>query len=193
MNTRKKGAVSLIKTNEDGSLNLAGAEFELYSATPRSAGQAAASTVFSDAYYRYGTYTTDSEGRIYVGDLPWDDYYFLETKAPDGYQINYDLTGDPLVYTFTINADNAGTTEISLGTITNTKTPEGGVLGERRPLAEKASGVLGVRSTPKKGVLGARVVPATGDVSAIALWLAVLAACIGTIVWLLVERKRKKA
>ncbi|MBR4719821.1 MAG: Cna B-type domain-containing protein [Lachnospiraceae bacterium] len=193
VNTRKKGAVLLVKTNEDGSMTLEGAVFELYSKTPRTAGQAAASTIFSDAYYRYGTYTSDSEGRIYAEDLPWDDYYFLETKAPDGYEINRDITGDPLVYTFTINADNAGTTEISLGTIANTKTPEGGVLGERRPLAEKASGVLGVRSTPKRGVLGARVVPATGDISAIALWLAVFMACIGTIIWLLVDRKRKKA
>ena len=157
------------------------------------AGQAAASTIFSDAYYRYGTYTTDSEGRIRVENLPWDDYYFLETKAPDGYEINRDITGDPLVYTFSINSESAGTFEVDLGTITNSKNPpEGGVLGERRPLAEKASGVLGVRSKPKGGVLGTRVGPATGDISAIALWLAVFLACVGTIVWLLVDRRRKR-
>lgn len=192
VNTRRKGSVTLVKTNEDGSERLAGAEFELYSRTPRTAGQAAASTIFSDAYYRYGTYTTDSEGRIRVNDLPWDDYYFLETKAPEGYEINRDLTGDPLVYTFTINEESSGSALIDLGTVTNSRR-EGEVLGERRPPAEKAAGVLGVRSAPKGGVLGTRVTPATGDASAIALWIAVMVACIGTIVWLLADRRKKRA
>ncbi|MCR5233839.1 MAG: hypothetical protein K6E53_08015, partial [Lachnospiraceae bacterium] len=69
-----------------------------------------------------------------------------------------------------------------------------GVAGVRAPIAEKVSGVLGVRSTPKKGVLGARTGPATGDASAIALWLALLMACAGTIIWLLASgNKRRKA
>ena len=51
--------------------------------------------------------------------------------------------------------------------------------------------MLGVRSTPKKGVLGARTGPATGDASTIALWLALLIACVGTIVWLISSRKKK--
>ena len=41
------------------------------------------------------------------------------------------------------------------------------------------------------GVKGARVAPATGDASAIALWLGLLLACIGTIVWLLMSSKNK--
>jgi LPXTG-motif cell wall-anchored protein len=44
---------------------------------------------------------------------------------------------------------------------------------------------------PKRGVLGTRVGPATGDASAIALWLGLLLACIGTIVWLIMSRKKK--
>lgn len=32
-----------------------------------------------------GTYTTDSEGIIYVDKLPYGSYYFVETKALDGY------------------------------------------------------------------------------------------------------------
>ncbi|MCR5232288.1 MAG: LPXTG cell wall anchor domain-containing protein, partial [Lachnospiraceae bacterium] len=68
-----------------------------------------------------------------------------------------------------------------------------GVAGVRAPIAEKVSGVLGVRSTPKKGVLGARTGPATGDASAIALWLAIMMACMGTIIWLLVSRKKKNS
>ncbi len=186
---RLLGSASLLKTDEDGNA-LAGAEFELYSKTPTTTGQAAASTVFSDAYYRYGTYTTDSEGRIKVENLPWDDYYFIETKAPEGYQTNRDVSGDPLVYTFTINADNAGSSVVNVATVTNEKI-DTGVLGERVPPAEKVSGVLGVRSKPKAGVLGTRVGPATGDASAIALWITLLVACIGTIVWMIASRKKK--
>ncbi|MCR4807253.1 MAG: Cna B-type domain-containing protein, partial [Lachnospiraceae bacterium] len=187
---RIMGAVMLTKTNSDETRRLAGAEFELYSRTPKTSGQAAASTVFSDAYYRYGTYTTDSDGKIKVENLPWDDYYFIETKAPEGFTTSRDITGDPLVYTFTIDADNAGTTVVDLGNITNDET-ESGVLGERVPIAEKVSGVLGVRSKPTPGVLGTRVGPATGDASAIALWLTLLVACVGTIIWMLTSRKKK--
>ena len=191
---RLPGSVTLTKVGEGGGGALSGAVFELYSKTPRTSGQAAASTVFSDAYYRYGTYTTDSDGRIYVGDLPWDDYYFIETEAPEGYDVNRDLSGDPIVYTFTVDAQSAGTVTINLGEISDPeKERESGVAGVRAPVAEKVSGVLGVRSAPKKGVLGTRVGPATGDASAIALWLGLLIACIGTIVWLIAGRKRKKS
>ena len=129
-----------------------------------------------------------------VGDLPWDDYYFIETEAPEGYDVNRDLSGDPIVYTFTVDAQSAGTVTINLGEISDPeKERESGVAGVRAPVAEKVSGVLGVRSAPKKGVLGTRVGPATGDASAIALWLGLLIACIGTIVWLIAGRKRKKS
>ncbi|MCR5233252.1 MAG: Cna B-type domain-containing protein, partial [Lachnospiraceae bacterium] len=189
---RKLGSVTLTKVSEDGNKALSGAVFELYSKTPRSSGQAAASTVFSDAYYRYGTYTTDSSGRITVSDLPWDDYFFVETEAPEGYEIARDISGDSIAYTFTVGADNVGPSTISLGNITNPeKEKESGVAGVREPIAEKVSGVLGVRSAPKKGVLGARTGPATGDASTIALWLALLIACVGTIVWLISSRKKK--
>ena len=91
-----------------------------------------------------------------------------------------------MVYTFRIDASSSGRT-IDIGDVVNE--PEDiGVLGERRP----ESGVLGVRSTPKGGVLGTRVGPATGDMSAIALWITVMLACVGTIVWLLADRRRKK-
>ncbi|MBR5406967.1 MAG: Cna B-type domain-containing protein [Lachnospiraceae bacterium] len=186
LNTAAIGAVKLRKVSSEGSRNpLAGAEFELYSSKPRSAAQAVSSTIFPNAYYRYGTYTTNSSGEIYVEDLPWDDYYFIEVKAPDGYEIQTDVGGDPLVYTFTVDASTSGKT-IDLGEILNDPKKEGGVLGER---VDK--GVLGVRSAPKGGVLGTRVGPATGDASAIALWMALLLACVGTIVWMLASKRKK--
>ncbi|MCR5355844.1 MAG: LPXTG cell wall anchor domain-containing protein, partial [Lachnospiraceae bacterium] len=89
------------------------------------------------------------------------------------------------VYTFTVDASTSGRT-IDVGDVVNDPKQEGGVLGER---FEK--GVLGVKSSPKGGVLGTRVGPATGDASAIALWMALMLACIGTIVWMLVSKKKK--
>ncbi len=187
LNRQAVGSVRLRKVSASGERTLEGAEFELYSKTPRSAAQAISSTIFSDAYYRYGTYTTNSSGEIYVDNLPWDDYYFIETKAPEGFKIATDITGDPLVYTFRIDESTSSST-VDLGSITN-ESEDGEVLGERRP---PESGVLGVRSKPKGGVLGTRVGPATGDMSSIALWLAAMLACIGTIVWLLIEKRRKR-
>ena len=197
LNTRSVGAVRLTKTNVGGSTALAGAVFELYSRTPRTVGQAAASTIYSDAYYRYGTYTSSASGEIYVGDLPWDDYYFIEVTAPAGYTINRDTNGDPLVYTFRVDSTSAAAVSVSLGSITNGTGGDGGggdgggVAGARRE-GGVLSGVLGVRAAPTSGVLGERVGPVTGDAANIALWIILLAASIGIIVAICVQNARKK-
>ena len=102
-NTRKKGSVRLRKLSTADRSLLPGATFELYSSTPATPGQAVASTVYSDAYYRYGTYKTDSNGEINVTGLPWDDYYFIEIEAPENYRLLLDSDRDPLVYTFKVN------------------------------------------------------------------------------------------
>ncbi|MBO4902283.1 MAG: Cna B-type domain-containing protein [Lachnospiraceae bacterium] len=214
LNERLTGSVSLHKTSRSGT-SLSGAVFELYSATPKTVGQAAASTVFSDAYYRYGTYTTGSDGRIRVSGLPYDDYYFIETKAPSGYKTNRDVNGDPLVYTFKIDSTSTGSIGVDLGTITNDTTGGGGggddgetevyddyttggggggggssVAGARR--STKVSDVLGVRAKPTSGVLGVRVGPVTGDAANIALWLLLLVASISMIVVICIQNHKKK-
>ena len=204
LNTKATGSVRLRKVGSDGTRSLAGAVFELYAATPRSIGQAASSTIFSDAYFRYGTYRTNSAGELYVGDLPWDDYYFIEVEAPDGYETATDVNGDDLVYTFTINAASADRT-IDLGGIVNTPerppitpppgptpTPTPGVLGARVKRGGVVNGVLGVRAKPSSGVLGVRVGPVTGDASNIILWLLLLTACVATIVATIVTGRKKK-
>ncbi len=202
-NAKALGAVRLRKVGSTGTGGLAGAVFELYAKTPRTVGQAASSTIFSDAYYRIGTYRSDSSGEIYVGDLPWDDYYFIEVDAPRGYELATDVNGDDLVYTFTISAINAGET-IDLGSVVNfeeppapTPTPIGdrvrpGVLGERVKKGGVVNGVLGVRAKPTSGVLGERIGPVTGDASNIILWLLLLTACVATIVATIVTGKKKK-
>ena len=195
LNTKAVGSVRLRKVGSAGTRGLAGAVFELYAATPRTMGQAASSTIFSDAYYRYGTYRTNSAGEIYVGDLPWDDYYFVEVDAPDGYEVMTDVNGDDLVYTFTIGEATTDRT-IALGDIVNnpeeTTPPPRGVLGERVKKGGVVNGVLGVRAKPNSGVLGERIGPVTGDASNIILWSLLLAACLATIVATIMTGKRKK-
>ena len=189
------GSVRLRKVGSTGTGRLEGALFELYAATPTSVGQAAASTIFGDAYYRVGQFRTNSAGEIYVGDLPWDKYYFVEVEAPDGYELAKDVNGDDLVYTFTISASTTSAT-IDLGGIVNTPTVEEEppqVLGERIKRGGVVNGVLGVRAKPNSGVLGERIGPVTGDASNIVLWLLLLGACVATIVATIVTGKKKKA
>ena len=190
------GSVRLRKVNPSGDIRLAGAVFELYSSKPRTVGQAASATIFSDAYFRYGTYRTNSSGEIYVGDLPWDDYYFIEVDAPSGYSVNKDVNGDDLVYTFTVSASSTSAT-IDLGDIINnpdeTTPPPPGVLGERVKKGGVVNGVLGVRAKPTSGVLGERVGPVTGDASNIILWILLLTACVATIVATVLTGKKKKS
>ena len=186
LNTRSTGAVRLTKANAGATSALAGAVFELYSRTPQTVGQAAASTIYGNAYYRYGTYTTNSAGEIYVGSLPWDDYYFIEVEAPAGYAINRDTNGDPLVYTFTVDSTSAAAVSVSLGTVTNSPGDDGGEEGG------VLSGVLGVRSAPTSGVLGERVGPVTGDAANIALWILLLVASVAVIIAIFVQNKSRK-
>lgn len=204
LNERSTGSVTLRKIATGTSTTLAGARFELYSATPRSAGAAVASTVVSDAYYRYGSYTTGADGTIRVTGLPWDSYYFIEVEPPAGYRANYDVNGDPLVYTFTIDASSASASgAVSLGSITNDTsggggggggtggTVDSGVAGVRRR-GGVLSDVLGVRAAPTSGVLGVRSGPVTGDAANIALWLLLLLASISAIVVICIQSRRKK-
>ena len=194
LDTKVLGAARLRKVNAGGARSLAGAVFELYAKTPTGASSAIASTIYSDVYYRVGRYTTDATGSIYVGDLPWDDYYFIEVEAPDGYEINTDVNGDPLVYRFTVGDSGTADMVYDLGSITNAVVPdtppEEGVAGRRR--GGVLSGVLGVRAAPKRGVLGERVGPATGDTANIILWMLLLLVSIGAIIGVGIAGKKKK-
>lgn len=207
LNAKEVGSVRLRKTNADGSVSLAGAVFELYAKTPTTVSSAIAATIYSDVYYRVGTYTTDASGEIYVGDLPWDDYYFVEVEAPAGYEVNTDVNGDPIAYTFTIGSSATATVSYDLGRITNSTTPPdtpvvpssgGEVRGERRPTdtgrrsGGVLSGVLGVRAAPKAGVLGERLGPVTGDAFNIFLWTLLLLASIGSIIAIAIANARRK-
>ncbi|MDE3309013.1 LPXTG cell wall anchor domain-containing protein, partial [Lacticaseibacillus paracasei] len=72
-NAEKTGSVVLNKTDSDTGKTLAGAVFDLY----KKDGTKVASGL-----------TTDAKGQIKVNDLKPGDYYFVETAAPAGYELN---------------------------------------------------------------------------------------------------------
>lgn len=102
-------SVQLTKTEEKTSDALAGAVFELQD---------------KDGNVVQSGLTTDVSGHILVENLPSGDYQFVETKAPDGYEL------DQTPVTFTIERDQTETIQVGktnkliLGSVTLTKTDD---------------------------------------------------------------------
>ncbi len=90
--TTYEGNITLTKTNEDGSVKLAGAGFEVRKDDKNSA--ALTFTKLSDGVYKYdpkGSVTevvTAADGTVKVQGLDVGTYYFKEITAPEGYSIN---------------------------------------------------------------------------------------------------------
>ncbi|MCB5816570.1 hypothetical protein LIQ96_14800, partial [Lacticaseibacillus paracasei] len=72
-NAQKTGSVVLNKTDSDTGKALSGAVFDLYK---------------KDGTKLASGLTTDAKGQIQVNDLKPGDYYFVETAAPAGYELN---------------------------------------------------------------------------------------------------------
>lgn len=98
----KKGRVVLRKTSSKDHSKLAGAVFDLYEEG-------------KDTPLKTGL-TTDVNGEIHVSDLKPGYYYFKETKAPEGYELqNKNIE-------FEIKAEKLK--ELTIVEVTNDKTPE---------------------------------------------------------------------
>ena len=82
VNKPQVGSVILIKVDATTGTALAGAVFDLYRANNT----------------KVGTYTTNAGGVLRVDGLTFGDYYFVETKAPEGYALESQRAA------FTINA-----------------------------------------------------------------------------------------
>ena len=112
---RIPGSVTTVKTDENG-YELEGAVFTLYSRTDhRNAGfRETFKAKLTGTYFEYGTYTTGQDGVVKFENLPWDEYYLEETKAPVGYERNSKQ------YEFVIDRDHLAVIAGEDGQIINT-------------------------------------------------------------------------
>lgn len=105
LNERIRGVVTLTKNDADhveyGPLE--GAEYELYTAAGDQVMFNSDRNYDEDGAIR--TVTTGADGTITVRNLPWGSYYFLETAAPDGYELSGAHTS------FTIDRNTVGLDE----------------------------------------------------------------------------------
>lgn len=112
--TNKLNAVTLTKVDtNDQNAKLSGAEFKL----ENSSGQPVTTDVTGKTLST--TWTTDSDGQFTVNGLPTGNYQFVETKAPNGYQL--DQTPIPFQVTNTIAKAIPITATDKLSSITLTK------------------------------------------------------------------------
>ena len=98
---RKTGSAKLKKSSTDG-MPLSGAEFTLYKkAEMKDLGN----DTDADTLVKEGLMTGEDGTTGTVEQLTWGTYYFLETKAPQGYEMSTEK------HTFTVDASNAGSVQ----------------------------------------------------------------------------------
>lgn len=101
VNSRKTGGITVTKIDENNNIIKSPAVFNLY--TDDGILVAADLTTGND---NNGDGAADGEGMICLENLPWGSYYFLETDAPDGYDISEEK------HRFTVNTYSAGTMQM---------------------------------------------------------------------------------
>ncbi|WP_024615991.1 SpaA isopeptide-forming pilin-related protein, partial [Clostridium sp. Ade.TY] len=88
----KKGSVELTKVDSETNQKLEGAIFDLYKVNDKATDSnkliKAIKDLITPDSSKIGTYTTNKNGVITVGDLRPGNYYFVETKAPEGYNLD---------------------------------------------------------------------------------------------------------
>ena len=138
-----------------------------------------------------GSYTTDENGEILIKSLAAGEYYFLETKAPAGYQKISEKQ------TVTVTDQNTSESKAARITVENTKKDEEEEEEEKKD--EKGSKKKTVTPAPKKKTTPSRVARAvasvkkavkTGDAAHVIAYGIVLAAAL-VLLGVLVGRRRR--
>ena len=116
------GEISLTKTNAAGNVNLAGAEFTLYRdagcTIPVTSADYAALSTADIGYVSTSVRKTNTDGLAKWSGLYTGTYFLRETKAPEGYQVNVDASGNVEVKEVAVGK---GTSNVTLTNVTNSK------------------------------------------------------------------------
>ncbi len=116
------GEISLTKTNTAGNVNLAGAEFTLYRdaacTIPVTSADYTALSSSDAGYVSASVRRTNNSGQAKWSGLYTGTYFLKETKAPEGYQVNVDASGNVEVKEVAVGK---GTSNVTLTNVTNSK------------------------------------------------------------------------
>lgn len=113
LNRFKSRNVELLKTDGEGNA-LAGVVFALY-------------RKYMDEYVQIGSYTTGRDGRILIENIPYGEYYFIETQGLEGYEFDGETR-----YFFTVDDDQPEEYTIRLEAV-NKRIPETPKTGDSNP------------------------------------------------------------
>ncbi len=116
------GSISLTKTNAAGNKNLAGAEFTLYRdaacTIPVTSADYAALSSSDAGYVSASVRRTNASGQAKWSGLYTGTYFLKETKAPEGYQVNVDASGNVEVKEVAVGK---GISNVTLTNVENAK------------------------------------------------------------------------